>query len=173
LTTVTTAAGLSIGIVNFHFKGKNALLKETLRFLAEEHRDLWMKQVTGSGRTAAEKIGAIVDAQFHPRVCNRKKLAVWYAFFGETEYRKSYRQVNAGIDAERVQICEDLCRQVIEEGGYDQSPQEISHMLEGMFDGLWLNILMSPDSFSRNSALVQIRNYLSLCFPQHFERSTL
>lgn len=40
LTAVTKEAGLSMGLVNFHFKTKEILLTETLSFLAEEHLSL-------------------------------------------------------------------------------------------------------------------------------------
>ncbi len=41
LSTVTTRAKLSHGTINFHFKSKQLLLVETLKYLAEEHRDHW------------------------------------------------------------------------------------------------------------------------------------
>ena len=43
MTTVTRTAGLSIGLANFHFTSKQNMFEETLRFLAEEHRDHWKK----------------------------------------------------------------------------------------------------------------------------------
>ena len=43
LADVADGAGLSRGIVNFHFKSKEMLLVETLRYLAEEYRDAWRR----------------------------------------------------------------------------------------------------------------------------------
>ena len=40
LTDVANHAGLSHGLVNFHFQSKEKLLAETLLFLAEEYREL-------------------------------------------------------------------------------------------------------------------------------------
>ena len=42
LTEVARTAGLSHGLVNFHFESKAKLLAETLQFLAEEYRLNWM-----------------------------------------------------------------------------------------------------------------------------------
>ena len=38
LNAIAKEAGLSLGLANFHFKSKDALLSETLRHLATEHR---------------------------------------------------------------------------------------------------------------------------------------
>ena len=41
LTEVAKIAGLSHGLVNFHFQTKEKLLAETLQFLADEYRENW------------------------------------------------------------------------------------------------------------------------------------
>ena len=170
LTDVTKEAGLSLGLVNFHFKSKDALLTETLNALAAEHRDLWMKAVQRDDLSAADKLLAIIEAQFHSRVCSRKKLAVWFAFFGETGRRKSYRENSSQFDIERQEICADLCQQIIEDGDYKgQDAEGISLTLEGLFDGFWLNMLMYPAKFTRKEAAKQVRTYLTTIFPHHFE----
>lgn len=169
LTAVTREAGLSLGLVNFHFKSKDTLLAETLNALAEEHRALWVKALDRADLTAADKLRAIVDAQFHPRICSRKKLAVWFAFFGEAKYRKSYRLSSSHIDIERQKISADLCRQIIAEGEYDGvDPEGVSHTLESQFDGFWLNMLMYPAKLGREDAALRVFAYLGSVFPDHF-----
>lgn len=172
MTTVTKLAGLSLGLVNFHFKSKNVLLEETLRFLAEEHRDQWLKGVSKQGLSPQAKLQAIVDAQFHPSICSRKKLTVWFAFFGEAAYRKSYRTITTRIDTERMEVLTSLCSRIIAEGGYDVSAENTTKTLEGLFDGFWLNMLMYPAKYSRTVSIDLINTYLSTTFPDHFERGT-
>lgn len=169
ISAVTKEAGLSLGLANFHFKSKDALLSETLISLALEHRDLWMKASQKENLSSADKLRAIVDAQFHPRVCSRKKLAVWFAFFGEAAQRKSYRKSSSHIDIERQETSADLCSQIIKDGGYTGvNAEDVSMSLEGLFDGLWLNILMYPDKFNRENANRQVLAYLKSVFPKHF-----
>ncbi|WP_210880372.1 TetR/AcrR family transcriptional regulator [Roseovarius autotrophicus] len=169
LTKVTQEAGLSLGLVNFHFESKDALLAETLQHLAKEHRNLWTSKVWRPDIDAAAKLQTIVDAQFHPMVCNRRKLSVWFAFFGETRHRKSYLQTSGAVDMERQMMTAQLCSEIIAQRGYrDVSAPDISCTLEGIFDGLWLNILMYPRLFNRQAAREQVRSYLALCFPEDF-----
>lgn len=170
MTTVTGFAGLSIGIVNFHFKNKENLFSETLRFLGEEHSEQWRNSVRSAALAPEAKLLAIVDAHFHPHICNRKKLAVWFGFYGEAAYRASYRDIMSEIDAERWEISTELCRQIIAEGGYDKVDAEnVASTLEGLYDGFCLNILIYPGTFSREDAKARLREYLATTFPKHFE----
>lgn len=168
MRVVSQIAGLSLGLVNFHFSSKEALLEETLRGLALEHRQLWLDEVGRDDLGPEDKINAIVDAQFDAKVCNRRKLAVWFAFFGEAKYRKFYRKITAGIDAERLENCSDLFQRIADEGQVLRPPDQMAEALEGLFDGLWLNILMYPDRFSRATAREQVRSYLAMCCPGRF-----
>ncbi|WP_272005347.1 TetR/AcrR family transcriptional regulator [Roseovarius sp. ZX-A-9] len=168
MSTVTEFAGLSIGIVNFHFQSKQNLLEETLMYLAREHHDHWMKSYRDAGLGAPEKLLAIVDAHFHPRICTRKKLAVWYAFYGEAGRRARYRDLVDQIDDERLGVSRALCAEIIGEGDHTGPPaQQIAYTLEGLYDGICLNILMYPEHFSRPQAKAQIRAYLASVFPRH------
>lgn len=169
--TVTKLAGLSVGIVNFHFKSKENLFEETLRFLAEEHRAIWRKTVKSKHSSTASGLLSIVDSEFHPQVCSRKKLTVWSAFYGEAGYRKAYRKIMTDIDTERWNTSQTLCDEIIKEGGYSNlNASEIAETLEGLFDGFCLNILIYPGEFTREDAKNRIHSYLASVFPQHFQR---
>jgi TetR/AcrR family transcriptional repressor of bet genes len=171
MTTVTRTAGLSIGLANFHFASKQNLFEETLRFLAEEHRDHWKKSFEKANLAPEAKLQAIVAAHFHPNICSRKKVAVWFGFFGEASARASYRNFVNEIDAERRDTSVELCRQIIKEGVYKNlDPVDIAFTLEGLYDGFWLNILMYPGEFTRFDAMKRLQEYLSQIFPKHFEQ---
>ena len=171
MTTVTGIAGLSMGLVNFHFQTKENLFQQTLQFLADEHRDQWKNSYDKASLSPAAKLLAIVDAHYHPRICSRKKLAVWFAFYGEAGYRARYRTSMRRIDEERWAISRSLCDQIIRAGQYPAAdPAGIADTLEGLYDGLWLNMLLYPGEFTRQDAMVRIRAYLASVFPGDFER---
>ncbi len=170
MATVTKTANLSQGIVNFYFQSKELLLIETIGFLAEEHDAQWRMTFENSGSSATEKLSALVESDFHPSVCNRKKLTVWFAFYGEQKYRTAYRERCAEIDSDRLAETERMCRMIIDEGHYDHvDPHMFAQSLEAFIDGLWLNILLYPKSFSRKRAKEECFAYLAATFPKHFE----
>lgn len=170
MSTVTELAGLSLGIVNFHFKSKQNLFEETLVFLAREHHDHWSKAYQDAGLTAADKLTAIVDAHFDRRICSPRKLAVWYAFYGEAGRRKVYRKLIEDIDYERYDVSQRLCEQIAEEGGYGGiPPKQVNNLLEALYDGVWLELLTYPESYSRDEARDQIIAFLAQVYPDHFD----
>lgn len=174
LPSHASAPGLSSGLANFHFSTKQNLFEETLRYLAEERQQFWKEKYQRAGLAPAAKLEAIVAAHFHPGICKRKKIAVWYGFLGESSARGSYRELVEDIDAERLDVSVHLCRQIIDDGGYDlRDPEGIAMTLEGLYDGFWLNILMYPKVFTRFDAMRRIQDYLAGIFPRHFDRPTL
>jgi TetR/AcrR family transcriptional repressor of bet genes len=174
MTTITQLANLSIGTVSFHFESKENLLVETLCSLAKEHRAVWRAAYGDAGLCPADKLWAFVEAHFHPNICTRPKLSVWFAFFGDAHYRHLYRERLAGIDAERWEETRRLCSVLKKEGGYDDiNPMDIAKSLEGLYDGLWINLMMYPDTFSADDAKRQIRQFLARTFPRHFKDQKL
>ena len=166
---VTEIAGLSLGFVNFHFGSKERLLEATLSFLAMEHREQWQLEVRDPHLSDVDRLLRIVDSHFHPRICSRKKLAVWFAFFGEAGNRSVYRKIVVDIDDERLFETIRLCHELKEAGGYANiDPRHVALTLEGMFDGLWLNILIYPSEFNADVSKKQIRTFLAAIFPRHF-----
>lgn len=168
LAKVTEEAGLSLGLANFHFASKEVLLHETLRFVAGEHRDRWQKAVQSTTLGDKDRFLAIIESFFHPQVCSRKKLSVWFAFFGEAGNRNAYRSVVEDIDEERHQESMRLIRRIAAEDDTAIDPVMISLTLEALMDGLWLNMLLYPDEFTRDVAKQQVRQLLALMFPRQF-----
>lgn len=169
MATVTRLAGLSMGIVSFHFRSKENLLQETLVHLAEEHREQWVESLGSSTLAPEAKLAAVIDAHFHPRTCNPDRIRVWFAFFGEARHRAVYREKASTFDAERSRITTDLCREIIADGGYRGiDPLEVSQTLESLADGLWLSIMLYPGWLTPESARRRIDSYLAGVFPRHF-----
>lgn len=170
MSHITLGANLSQGTANYHFTSKQILFLETLKSLVEEHRTLWRRNREKYGSAPKEQLLALVDSDFHPTVCNRKNLSVWFAFFGESKYRSAYRDTCEEIDAERIDETERLCRLLVEEGGYQHvEPDVFARGLEAFIDGLWLNMLLYKTKFSRTEAKRECYALLAVTFPGHFE----
>ncbi len=168
LADVADGAGLSRGIVNFHFRSKDALLEETLRYLAEEYRTTWRAALDKASPDPIDRLCAMVDVDLDPSVCNRKKIAVWYAFWGEAKSRPKYLALCGAYDREHAQALLELCQEIVRHGGYsDCDPALIAVGLAAMTDGLWQNLLLSPGDFDRKTARRACFAYLAAAFPRH------
>lgn len=167
LADVADGAGLSRGIVNFHFQSKEQLLVETLGFLSEEYREVWHRAVSKAGPSPVERLIALVTADFDPAVCNRKKIAVWYAFWGESKSRPTYLKLCADRDREYFEVMRGVCADLIAEGQYDYEPEMIANGISALTDGLWLDYLVEPKIFERDRARQTAFLFLAGLFPRH------
>jgi len=169
LGDVAGEAGLSQGIVNLHFESKDNLLKETLRYLADEYNAQFNRALESSGPAAANKLRALMELDLRPSICDRHKVAVWFAFWGEVKSRPIYRKICAESDRYYDEVVESLCENLIIEGAYEGlTSSAISIMLTSMTNGLWLSCLISPKSFDRVKAMDAINEYLRNTFPKHY-----
>lgn len=169
---VAKEAGLSAGIVIFHFTSKDELLSAVLHALATEYHRHWASRVRQAGPSAAERLKALLLSDFDTSVFTPEKLAAWIAFWGETQGRPVYDQICSGLDAERRAASEGLCRELVVEGGYVLDPRILMRTLEALCDGLWLGLAAHGaghrDRVSASDAHKIIMAELAALFPRHF-----
>ncbi len=171
MAKVTEIAGTSVGLANFHFDSKERLFEATLQFLADEQRELWQKRNLDPSLGCADRFMAIVDSQFHPRICDRRKLAIWFAFYGDASARDTYRKVVGDMDDERLEASVAiLAAMIAETGGTGPDPMETALGMEALYDGLWLNMLLYPGEFKRIACRERALDHIAALFPDHFSR---
>jgi TetR/AcrR family transcriptional repressor of bet genes len=169
LARVSAGAGLSRGIVNFHFRSKDALFLEALRAIAREYQENWARAFDNAGPTAAEKLEAVLMVDFDPPVSNRNRIAAWFAYIGEAKSRPTYIETCREKDQVAYETVIDLCRALIEEGGYTNlSPERTANAISAMGDGLWLYIHIEPHHFNAVLSKLLQRYNLFILFPKKF-----
>lgn len=169
LGDVAKEAGLSQGIVNLHFESKDNLLKETLRALADEYREKFDKALKNSGPRPADKLVAVLEHDIRPSICNQRKLAIWFAFWGEVKSRPTYRRMCDEWDRYYDEVVAGFCGELIADGDYrDIDADTAANALASMTNGLWLSCLISPQAWDRDEARAAVMSYLRGVFPKHF-----
>jgi len=169
VSTVSAEAGLSRGIISLHFQSKEKLLLETLVHVVDEYKTLWEDALQKAGASSTERLAALVNVDFHRSVCDRNKLAVWFAFWSETKSRPTYRKLCAERDRGYDEMMLELCTDIVDEGEYRGiDPETAARGLAAMTEGLWLDMLVNPRKMSRKIALKTSLAYLSHLFPKHF-----
>ena len=172
IADVAGAAGLSVGIVNFHFDSKDNLLAECLRHLSAEYTNNWKAVLAGMGPGAARRLESMLLADFEAELFTPRKIAAWIAFWGETQGRPVYDEICTARDAEHENMLGRLCSDVIAEGGYGHDPAITARVLESLGDGLWLGIgTWRPGTgaeYCPAAACAILRSALAAYFPAHF-----
>ncbi|PTE08867.1 transcriptional regulator BetI [Mesorhizobium helmanticense] len=168
MADVADGAGLSRGIVNFHFESKEKLLVATLAFMADEYAAHWRAALTRAGDDPARQLQALVAADFDRSICNKRKLAAWCAFWGEAKSRPTYQALCGARDAAYQKIFIDLCAALKESGGYAYEPQVMALALSAMLEGLWLRLMMGTEDVTRETALQAANEFLSAAFSKHY-----
>ena len=168
MADVADGAGLSRGIVNFHFESKDKLLVATLQHMSEEYAAHWRGALERAGDDPARRLWAVVAADFDRAVCSRRKLAAWCAFWGEAKSRPTYQALCGSRDIAYQNVMIELCAALETEGGYGFDPERIALGLSAMLEGLWLRLMMGGDDINRVKAHEAAIEQLVTIFPKHF-----
>jgi len=87
---VVELAKVSMGLVNVHFKSKDALLTQVLRQMAEAYSLHWRDRLNSAEQEPVAQLLAMVLADFDASVLNLKTLGVWFAFRAQVRAKPEY-----------------------------------------------------------------------------------
>ncbi|MET1026961.1 MAG: TetR family transcriptional regulator [Dongiaceae bacterium] len=166
LQRVAEAADVTAGMVNFHFKSKDALLKATLEALVDDYTENLSSAVEAADGPVA-RLGAIIDQHFAAASMTLDKIAVWYAFWGETHVRQGYQQTCSRADRFLSELVVGLMQQ-LQPGSPDATLlRAIAAGFIGLIGALSHDIMIDPAGPDRAEAIEICHAYLAFAFPGH------
>ena len=166
---VSKGAGLSQGIVNFHFKSKELLLIETLRFISNEYLHSFQKSIAKAGNDPRKKIVGIIENDFSKKICTIEKVAVWFTFFSEIKYKPAYRQICKERDLYYQLVTENIFSELIKKEKIKLSQKNLARGFQALIMGLWLDQLEDPDTFNRMQSKKICFEFIKSNFPKQFK----
>jgi TetR/AcrR family transcriptional repressor of bet genes len=170
LAKVADAAKLSHGIVNFYFRSKEELLVETLRHMTGMYEKNWREAIKQAGADPVAKLQVMIDGDFSPQTGSRKRVAVWYAFWGEARWRPEYLRICREVAAQYREETHRLIDEIATRGEYrDIDTDIVARALNALIDGLWLDLLIDPREIDRNLARRCCYGVLAAYFPREFQ----
>lgn len=169
LTAVARRAGLSHGLVLFHFDTKENLLSETLDFLSEEYRANWQAALAAAGDAPEAQLEALVRADFNPAICTRDKLAAWCAFWGESQSRPIYQARCGSNDDHYNRVLEEICARMNGQHGYAHDPARVSRLIRISIEGVWLDLMTMANPYPVDEALATVWLGLAALYPRQFQ----
>jgi TetR/AcrR family transcriptional repressor of bet genes len=168
LSDVAAEAGVSHGLVNFHFESKEKLLTAVLLFMSDEYRNNWQNALANAGPHAVDKLKALLAADFNSAICTPERLACWCSFWGEVQSRPLYQQECAANDDRYIQQLETICTELIGGANEKMDPVTVARVLRFTSEGLWNDMLSMNEPYSRQEALHTLFVCAARFFPDHF-----
>jgi TetR/AcrR family transcriptional repressor of bet genes len=172
-TEVAKKAGLSHGLVSFHFATKEKLLAETLAFLAEEYRQNWMDALDAAPPDAAHQLDALLRADFNPEICTQDRLFAWCAFWGEAQSRPIYQQSCGSNDQQYIEVMEGISARLCAEQGSPFDPILVARILRVTVEGVWLDMITMTRPYSPEEGLRSVYTCAAAFFPEVFDEDGL
>ena len=147
---VAQRAGVSQGLMNFHFRSIDLLFEAAFRHLADEFDVAWKRRVAVAGADPEARITAMIEAYFGAEVFTGEKLAVWFTFWVDSGLRDAFR--SAAVRVER-RYHRDLEIEIARLALSKKDAAAIVGMLTALVDGYWLQALLYPKTFKPKQAV--------------------
>lgn len=169
VTDVARRAGVSHGLLLFHFESKDQLLADTLDYLSEEYRGNWQAALAAAGMAPEEQLAALIEADFTPELCRPDRLAAWFAFWGELQSRPLYQAHCGANDQAYIRTLEGICARMNLEHGYGHDPAIAARLIRVTMEGLWLDMTTLAAPYGLADALATVWTGVRSLYPRHFE----
>lgn len=159
LATVAREAGLSQGVAVFYFKSKGGLLTETLRDLYQGYETLWKTALDQAGDDPQAKLMALLETDLQPTACGPDVLPLWFAFWGELRFSKTYAEVAEVFDERRRLALSQVWETLLP---YERATEagQMAEWMDTLTDGYWQRLHLAPGQFDRADALRATRHLL-------------
>ncbi len=145
-------AGVSRGLINHHFDGKDDLLVCAYEAMTAYLAELPFAGLAEDGLAPADRLGAAIDASFDPATFDRMQLRAWLSLWGEVPghgrllalHRKRYDHYRKGLAGAIAATAKARRRKV--------DAERLALMLVALIDGLWLECCLELSDLSLETA---------------------
>lgn len=165
MASIAKHAGVSQGIVVFHFQTKEALLEQTLRRLSDDYSHCWKSAYNNAEETPIARLCALIEAVFSPDICTRKLVSVWYAFWGDSRSRLLYKSLCGKQDIAYTRYLLEQCQILETTESCTLNAEQAALSIESLIAGLWQEFLIGAPGFKRRKAVSTVFELLRLIYP--------
>ena len=160
---IAIEAGVSPGLINHYFAGIDALIAATYSAVGDRVSSALAAAVAAAGDDPHARLTAYVTASFAPPIADRSLLATWIAFWSLT----GKPRIAERHDAIYARYREDLEALLAECGVAPADRRLTAIAITALVDGLWLELCLSPGSFTADEA----RSLAERQLATYFDRS--
>lgn len=137
LADIAKRAGIGYGNLSFRFRNKDELLVAALRTIVDEYVEA-IDEAASTPGSDAERLDRVLTVAFSRKLTTRNKLAVWAAFWAESQTRPAYKKLFSAFRRREGERMMQICRGVIAERGLgDRDPVAMAVGINALIEGLW------------------------------------
>lgn len=146
---ICTEAGVSVGLINHHYDGKDALVAEAYLAVTGRVMRLLRGAIDTAPGGARPRLSAFFEASFSAELLDPQLLDAWLAFWGAVGSIEAIGRVHDHSYGEYRALLVGVLRQLAEEGGWADFDAELAAIsLSALLDGLWLESGLNPATFT-------------------------
>jgi AcrR family transcriptional regulator len=162
---ISACAGVSIGLINHHFRSKSELVAAAYESLATSLQKNLRDEADRTELAPRERLSAFFRASFAPQILDPVLFSVWLVFWSMILHSPEMRAVHDRTYRDYRAIIESLLSAVAESGeapAFKLRPAAIG--LAALLDGLWVEMSLSPSTFTARDAVALCDDWVSaLC----------
>ncbi|MDZ7749899.1 MAG: TetR family transcriptional regulator C-terminal domain-containing protein [Halofilum sp. (in: g-proteobacteria)] len=149
IRTICQEAGVSVGLINHYYSGKEALIADVYEQLANDQLAALRGAMDDAGPGARARLSAFFRASFSPVTLDSGLLRVWLSFWSMAQqsapiaaaHDRTYRAYRETLEG----VLGELAR---EAAGRGLDVRLAAIGLSGVLDGLWVEWCLDPDTFT-------------------------
>jgi TetR/AcrR family transcriptional repressor of bet genes len=133
-------AGLSVGLVNHYFDGKDDLLEATMQMLV----DLTLADIEDGidpDDPPERQLIGFMQGHFAPRQRSPEAISAWLSFYAQVPEREGFARIQRGYDAALLDLLRPILGKILPAGRAEGVAQTIIALMYG----LWLRHANDPD----------------------------
>lgn len=157
LSTIAAEAGVSPGLVNHYFEGKDELLEATLRHLATQLA-MRVRSLMPQNPTPLDRIHSIVEGCLKDENFSEGSVQAWLHFWRQVPNNVRFARLQHAINCRFRSNLLFALKQLMS----DERAEEASIAIYALIDGFWLRSATEPNAVRLDVARKICRDYIAM-----------
>ncbi|MFB9136645.1 transcriptional regulator BetI [Vibrio sp. AK197] len=164
IALISREAGVSTGIINHYFGGKQGLLEETMRVILRQHSHTVKTALKALPADAhQQRINAIINANFAGFQTQSEVTKTWLAFWSYSMHDDQLKRLQRVNEKRLISHLRLELKSLL--------PMDKANLvavgIAALIDGMWLRGALTPDGINAQAAQIIINDYLELQLKKH------
>lgn len=146
---ICAEAGVSVGLINHHYSGKDELVAEAYLTVTGRVMQLLREAIAEAAPDARARLSAFFRASFSAELLDPQLLDAWLAFWGAVKTAEAINQAHDHSYGEYRTLLSQALNALAQEQDWPDFDADLAAIaLSALLDGLWLESGLNPNTFT-------------------------